>query len=264
MTSLLNDTSGVELTASSPAVRQLAGARALDTALSVVAFDGDDTLWHNESIFSMTQERYRSLLREFVDEQELDERLLATETANLRFFGYGVKGFTLSMIETAIQVSDGRVPADIIQTIIEGGKAMVDHPVELLAGVRGTIRRLQRTYRLMLITKGDLFDQESKLARSGLADLFWRVEIVSEKDEAVYRRILTEHALDPRRFIMIGNSVRSDILPVMAAGGRAVHIPYHLTWAHERAEMKTSADGPWAVKSVRELPDLLEQILGCA
>jgi putative hydrolase of the HAD superfamily len=230
----------------------------------VVGFDGDDTLWHNESIFSITQEKYRSLLRAYVGDEEINQRLFATETRNLRFFGYGVKGFTLSMIETAIQVSDGRIPSEIIQTIIDEGKAMIDHPVELLPGVRKTISRLRLDYRLIVITKGDLFDQESKLARSGLADLFWKVEIVSEKDEGTYRRILSKYDVDPRRFVMVGNSVRSDILPVLAMGGHAVHIPYHVTWAHEQVELEGSSDGAWALETVEQLPMVLGEILGKA
>ena len=204
--------------------------------ISVIAFDGDDTLWHNESIFSLTQERFRSLMREYAVEN-LDERLFAIETRNLQLFGYGIKGFVLSMIETAIEVSGGRVRASDIQDIINAGKAMLNHPVEPLEGVRETVEALRSRYRLMVITKGDLFDQESKLARSGLADLFWRIEIVSEKDERTYRRILHDGGIPPEEFLMVGNSIRSDILPVAALGGQAVHVPYSLTWAHERADL---------------------------
>src|SRR5947209_262837 len=204
--------------------------------IRVIAFDGDDTLWHNESIFSVTQERFRSLMRPYQSDG-LDERLFAIETRNLRLFGYGVKGFILSMIETAIEVSNGCIPGKEIQHIIDAGKAMLDHPVEPLEGVRETIETLRSHYRLMVITKGDLFDQESKLARSGLADLFWRVEIVSEKDEQTYRRILHDAEINADEFMMVGNSIRSDILPVVALGARAVHVPYRLTWAHERADL---------------------------
>jgi putative hydrolase of the HAD superfamily len=225
-----------------------------------VAFDGDDTLWHNESIFSTTQEKYRELLQNYVVDGDLDRRLFVTETRNLRLFGYGVKGFTLSMIETAIEVSGGRISGSAIQSIIDHGKAMIDHPVELLEGARASIERLREEYQVMLITKGDLFDQESKIARSGLADLFWKVEIVSEKDERAYRRILTTYSIDPSDFIMVGNSVRSDILPVLAIGGRAVHVPYHLTWAHERAEIESSVDSAWLIESISQVPELLDSI----
>jgi putative hydrolase of the HAD superfamily len=259
MTSQPKDTSGETLTIDIPATRRGNRKTTRGTVWPVVAFDGDDTLWHNESIFSITQEKYRALLAEYVDKAELDRRLYATETRNLRFFGYGVKGFTLSMIETAIDVSDGRVPAHVIQTIVDEGKAMIDHPVELLQGVRRTLAGIRRRCRLVLITKGDLFDQESKLARSGLADLFWKVEIVSQKDERTYRRILSDLEVSPRRFVMVGNSVRSDILPVVAIGARAIHVPYHITWAHEQAEMHSS-NGARSLSSIEELPDVLVEL----
>jgi putative hydrolase of the HAD superfamily len=228
--------------------------------ITVIAFDGDDTLWHNESIFSLTQERFRSLMRQYQSEH-LDDRLFATETRNLRLFGYGVKGFILSMIETAIEVSDGQVRAADIQNIIDAGKAMLDHPVEPLEGVRETVEALRSCYRLMVITKGDLFDQESKLARSGLADLFWRVEIVSEKDERTYRRILSDGGIKPDEFMMVGNSIRSDILPVVALGAQAVHVPYRLTWAHERADLNGAPpERVRTLDSLAGLPALLERM----
>ncbi|WP_207457189.1 HAD family hydrolase [Azospirillum sp. SYSU D00513] len=230
--------------------------------IDTIAFDGDDTLWHNESLFSMTQERFRTLLAHAAgqdgsafDASDIDRRLLAAETANLRFYGYGIKGFVLSMIETAIEVTGGRVPARDIQTLMEFGKSMLAHPVELLDGVAETVEALASSHRLLLITKGDLFDQESKIARSGLAERFHGVEIVSEKDPATYRRILERRGVDPARFLMVGNSVRSDILPVVAVGARAVHVPYHLTWAHEEAE--PPAENCWRLGSVRDLPALL-------
>ncbi|HEX6509904.1 MAG TPA: HAD family hydrolase [Chloroflexota bacterium] len=231
------------------------------TTITTIAFDGDDTLWHNESIFSMTQERYRTLMRKYCAEEELDGQLLATEGRNLRLFGYGVKGFMLSMIETAIEVSDRQVSAADIQTIVDFGKAMLDHPVELLDGVRETVDALRERYRLLVITKGDLFDQESKLARSGLAELFWTVEIVSEKDEGTYRRILDAQDVEPGEFLMVGNSIRSDILPVVGIGASAVYVPYHLTWAHERAELGETPNGRfWTVRRIDELPGLLRRI----
>jgi putative hydrolase of the HAD superfamily len=226
--------------------------------ITAIAFDGDDTLWHNESIFSVTQERFRSLMRPYQSEQ-LDERLFAIETRNLRLFGYGVKGFILSMIETAIELSDGRVQAKEIQNIIDAGKAMLDHPVEPLEGVRETVETLRSDYRLMVITKGDLFDQESKLARSGLADLFWRIDIVSEKDERTYRRILLAAEIEADEFMMVGNSIKSDILPVVALGARAVHVPYRLTWAHERADLNGAPlERVSSLDSLAGLPALLQ------
>lgn len=224
--------------------------------IDTIGFDGDDTLWHNESLFNMTQERFRALLTHAVEPADLDRHLLDAERANLRFYGYGIKGFVLSMIETAIQVTDGRVPARDLQSLIDFGKAMLEHPVDLLDGVAEVVQALSSRYRLILITKGDLFDQESKVARSGLAGHFDAVEIVSEKDPATYRRVLERHSVDPARFVMVGNSVRSDILPVMAIGGHAVHIPYHLTWAVEEAE--APSENYRYLTSVRELPGLLQ------
>lgn len=223
--------------------------------IDTIGFDGDDTLWHNESLFSMTQERFRALLAHSADPAALDRRLLEAERANLRVYGYGIKGFVLSMIETAIAVTDGRVPARDLQSLIEFGKAMLDHPVELLPGVAEVVEALSRTHRLILVTKGDLFDQESKVARSGLAERFAAVEIVSEKDPATYRRVLARHGIDPARFVMVGNSVRSDILPVLAAGAHAVHVPYAITWAHEEA---APPDEHYRrIDSVLDLPPLL-------
>lgn len=232
-------------------------------AFDVIAFDGDDTLWHNESIFSLTQEEFRALLQPYAPAGEIDARLFATETRNLALFGYGIKAFMLSMIETAIELTNGRIPASAIQTIIDHGKAMLAHPVELLPGVRETVERLAATHRLMLITKGDLFDQEGKIARSGLGDHFWRIEVVSEKDVATYRRVLARHEIAPERFVMIGNSLRSDILPVLEIGGRAVYIPYHLTWEHERVEGEIEVSTRMTeIEHIGELPDLVAELEG--
>jgi putative hydrolase of the HAD superfamily len=202
----------------------------------VVAFDGDDTLWHNETIFSMTQERFRALIGAHIDlpGHEIDARLVDTERQNLATYGYGIKGFVLSMVETAIAITEGRIPARDIEAIIGFGRSMIAHPVQLIEGAREILETLRaRDHEVWLLTKGDLFDQESKLARSGLSSLFHRIEIVSEKDEPAYLRILERHGISPDEFAMVGNSLRSDILPVVAIGARAFHIPYSITWAHE-------------------------------
>jgi putative hydrolase of the HAD superfamily len=199
----------------------------------VIAFDADDTLWHNETIFVMTQDKFRALLTPYVEGELTEQKLFETEMRNLRYFGYGIKSFTLSMIETAIELTEGRIPGGEIRAIIEFAKAMTEHPVELLDHVAEVVPQLSERHTLMLITKGDLFDQESKLAKSGLGEHFAQIEIVSDKTPEVYRRIFAKHQIDPQRFLMIGNSLRSDILPVVEAGGRAVYIPYHYTWAHE-------------------------------
>ncbi len=223
--------------------------------IDTIAFDGDDTLWHNESLFSMTQDRFRALLAHAADPADIDRRLLEAERANLRVYGYGIKGFVLSMIETAVELTDGRIGARDIQSLIDFGKAMLDHPVELLDGVAEVVEALSARHRLLLITKGDLFDQESKIARSGLAERFAAIEIVSEKDPETYRRLLARHGVEPGRFVMVGNSVRSDILPVLGVGGHAVHVPYAVTWAHEEAE--PPAQNYRRIDSVRDLPPLL-------
>ena len=227
--------------------------------IELVAFDGDDTLWHNESIFSMTQERFAELMEPYVRDADLDERLFATEMRNLRLFGYGVKAFTLSMIETAIELSDARVTAEEIAAIIHAGRSMLQHPVELLEGVEYAIERVSEIHPVMLITKGDLFDQESKLARSGLGDRFEAVEIVAEKDEPAYRRILNRRGVPADRFVMVGNSGRSDVLPTLALGAWAVHVPYPLTWAHERIDDATlkANDRYRRIDSLTDLPALL-------
>ena len=202
--------------------------------VSVIAFDADDTLWHNEGIFYSTQDRFKAILSGYHSERWIAERLFATEIRNIQHFGYGAKGFTLSMIETAIELSEGRITAAEIQSILEMGKDMMLAPVELLEGVRETVEALAKEYDLMLITKGDLFHQESKVARSGIGDYFRRIEIVSEKNTDVYERILVRHGIEPERFLMVGNSLKSDVLPVIEIGGNAVHVPYKTTWAHEQ------------------------------
>ena len=229
--------------------------------IEVVALDGDDTLWHNEMQFSMTQARFCELVSPHAPDADLDERLLATERVNLATYGYGVKSFTLSMVETAIEVSQGRVPASVIEAILDAGKAMLSHPVELLDGVVEAIDELRDRYGLMVITKGDLFHQESKLARSGLAERFQRVEIVSEKDEATYRRIIERVGVRPDQFVMAGNSLRSDVLPVAALGSHAVHVPFHTTWALEDVSPDEAAEYDFdTIDSLFALPALIDRL----
>lgn len=218
----------------------------------IVAFDADDTLWHNETLFNLTHDRFKKLLNGYLTEENVDLKLYETEIKNLHLFGYGIKGFTLSMIETAIEVSNGQVTADQIQSILNFGKSMIGSPIELLPGVAETLKTVRKHVPIMVITKGDLFDQESKLARSGLADIFDFVEIVSEKNKETYDRILKKHVIDPHRFLMIGNSVASDILPVLESGGKAIHIPYHITWQHEVPKTESQAQFP-VLKSMTEL-----------
>lgn len=228
--------------------------------IKTIAFDGDDTLWHNERVFSMTQEKFRTLIRSYVPEGEIDDRLQRTEIGNLRIFGYGIKGFILSMVETAIALTDGRITARDIQAIVGFGREMLEHPVELLDDVRETVAALKDRYRLLIVTKGDLFDQESKVARSGIADLFWRVEIVSEKDAATYGSILKRHDIAPSEFLMIGNSVRSDVLPVLEIGARAVHLPYPLTWVHEVVAPSAAGDAFPVLEKMADFPALVARL----
>ncbi len=204
-----------------------------------LGLDADDTLWHSENRFHETHRRYHALLSEHVDldVDELERRMLETERRNLRLFGYGAKGFTLSLIETAIEVTDGAIPTAAISTIVDFGKELLDHPVELLDGVAEAIDGFRdRGLSLLLITKGDLWHQEAKVAASGIAEHFDAIEIVAEKDVATYQAILRRHAIEPSAFCMVGNSVRSDVLPVLELGGRAVHIPYAFLWAHEAVD----------------------------
>jgi len=224
----------------------------------VIAFDADDTLWHNETIFENVHERYREMLSRYHDKATVDRTLFATEMRNLELYGYGVKGFTLSAIETAIELTNGKIPSDEIRRLLALGRDMLAHPVELLDGVAETLAALAPNHRLLVITKGDLRDQERKVAKSGLADYFHHIEIVSEKNEAAYATILRRHAIPAHGFLMVGNSLKSDILPVLTLGGTGVHIPYHLTWAHEHVETLPAAEGRFfEVKSIREIPRII-------
>ncbi len=204
--------------------------------ITAIGFDADDTLWQNESVFRLTQARLAELLSGHADPDHLAERLLAAERRNLGHYGFGVKGFLLSMIETAIEVSGGRVPASVIAEIIAAGREMLAHPIELLPQARAAVEAAAARFRVLLITKGDLLDQERKLAQSGLGDLFHAVEIVSDKTPAIYRRIFARHGSGASRGVMVGNSLKSDVLPMLEAGGWGVHVPHPLTWALEHAE----------------------------
>lgn len=220
------------------------------TGLSTIGFDADDTLWQNEAFFRLTQGRFAALLADHADQRHLAERLLAAERRNLGHYGYGVKGFVLSMIETAIEVTDGRVPARVIADLMEAGREMLAHPIELLPSAREAVTAAAERHRVILITKGDLLDQERKLAQSGLGDLFHAVEIVSEKTPRAYARIFARHGTGAGAGAMVGNSLRSDVLPMLAAGGFGLHVPHALTWALEHA------DPPAGHARFAALPDL--------
>lgn len=227
------------------------------TQLSLIGFDADDTLWQNETFFRLTQARVESLLDGHADPAHLHDRLLAAERRNLGHYGFGVKGFVLSMIETAIEVTEGRVPAAVIAEILAAGREMLEHPIELLPHARKAVEWAARDHRVVLITKGDLLDQERKLAQSGLGDLFHAVEIVSDKRAEVYRRLFARHGTDPGQAMMIGNSLKSDVLPVIEAGGFGVHVPHALTWALEHAEAPQGHARFFAIPNLAALPSLL-------
>lgn len=222
-------------------------------ALTTIGFDADDTLWQNEAFFRLTQNRFAALLAGFADADHLHERLLAAERRNLGHYGFGVKGFTLSMIETAIEVTKGRVPASVIAEIMAAGREMLAHPIELLPHARATVTALAADFRVVLVTKGDLLDQERKLAQSGLGDLFHGVEIVSDKTPAAYKTIFQRHGHGAERAMMVGNSLRSDVVPMIEAGGWGVHIPHGLTWALEACD---PPDGHARFHSLTDLGDL--------
>jgi putative hydrolase of the HAD superfamily len=212
-----------------------------ENILDIIAFDADDTLWHNETIYANAQAQLAALLGPYSDEEHTHRALHETQMRNLRLYGYGIKAFGLSMIETAIGVSNGRIASQQIEPILALVKEMLEAPVELLDGVAEVIPVLAGSCRLMLVTKGDLRDQEVKLARSGLAPYFACVEIVREKSTEIYQALLARHGIVPERFLMVGNSLRSDVLPVIALGGHAVHIPYHITWEHEAVPVPEDA-----------------------
>jgi putative hydrolase of the HAD superfamily len=229
--------------------------------LDVVAFDGDDTLWHTERLYVNVQNKLASLLATYRDAEAIKEQLDQTEARNIQPFGYGIKSFTLSMIEAAVNISEGHISGTEVQAIIDLGKGMLAAEVELLEHAAETVARLAAGYRLMLITKGDLQDQQGKINRSGLSEYFQNTEIVSEKSGETYARLLKEHSIVPSRFLMVGNSLRSDILPVLEVGGQAVHIPYSFTWQHESAEPPAEdTPGFHQIDHIGQLPDLIKQL----
>lgn len=230
--------------------------------LTTIGFDADDTLWHNERFFKLTQARFATLLAAHAAPDHLEERLLAAERRNVGAYGFGVKGFTLSMIETAIEVSEGAVPAGVIAEILAAGREMLAHPIELLPHARGAIEALAGRYKLVLVTKGDLLDQERKLAQSGLGELFDAVEIVSDKRSETYAQVFARHGTGAAEGMMVGNSLKSDVLPMIAAGGWGVHVPHELTWALEHATAPLGHARFVELPDLQALPALVGQISG--
>ncbi len=224
----------------------------MEKKLTTIGFDADDTLWHNERFFQLTQSYFAELLADHAERDHLLERLLEAEKRNIRHYGYGIKGFTLAMIETAIEVTEDRVPASVIRQLIEAGQDMLAHPIELLPHAREAIEGVAATHRVVLITKGDLIDQERKLAQSDLGELFDGVEIVSEKTRETYREIFDRYCEGPEHAMMVGNSMRSDVVAPLQAGCWGVYVPHGLVWEIEKAE--TPVNNP----RFKELGDLGE------
>ncbi|MDP3895968.1 MAG: HAD family hydrolase [Mesorhizobium sp.] len=231
-----------------------------DRTLTAIGFDADDTLWQNEQFYTLTRNRFLGLLKDYADPDHLADRLLDVQRRTLKIYGFGIKGFTLSMIETAIQVTEGRVPGETIEKILEAGREMLEHPVETLPFVRETIESLVGRYRLIMITKGDLFDQERKLAASGLGELFDGVEIVSDKTTATYERVFARYGDGAAKSMMVGNSLKSDIVPAIEAGSWGVFVPHDLTWVIEHMDEPEGYDRFRKIAHLGELARVVDEI----
>jgi putative hydrolase of the HAD superfamily len=228
--------------------------------ITTIGFDADDTLWHNETFFRLTQDRFADLLRDYAEPDHLAERLTEAERRNLGHYGFGIKGFVLSMIETAIEVTNQKVPASVIAELIAVGQEMLSHPIHLLSGAQETVSALADAYRLVLITKGDLLDQERKLAQSGLGDMFDAVEIVSDKTPLTYEQAFKRHGSGAAQAVMVGNSLKSDVIPAIQAGAWGVYVPHELTWEVEHATPPGDHPRFRTVKNLEEFPHLLSTI----
>jgi putative hydrolase of the HAD superfamily len=233
--------------------------------IDAVAFDADDTLWHNEDHFAATEDAFVDMMTPWATDDEARQALFAMETQNLDLFGYGVKAFTLSMLEAAMELSAGSISSADLAVLMERGKSMLERPAELLPGVHDVLEKLHRTHQLILITKGDLHHQERKVQGSGVAHFFSAIEVVSEKDTRTYGRIARRYDIDHSNFVMVGNSVKSDILPIVELGGFGVHIPYQFTWAHEQVAAHAQPSNEpgariWELATMKELPPLIETL----
>ncbi|UPS90886.1 HAD family hydrolase [Bizionia sp. M204] len=227
--------------------------------IHVIGFDADDTLWVNETYFRDAEVAFGKLLSPYETLNKIDQELCKAHIRNLPLYGYGIKGFVLSMVETAIELSNNNVSAKTTQAILDIGKDMLEKPIELLDGVENVLKELSKKYKLILATKGDLLDQERKLEKSGLLDYFHHIEVLSDKKEANYSRLLNHLDITPSQFLMIGNSLRSDILPLVNLKAHAIHVPFHTTWIHEQVtENETNGKAYKTVKSLNELLELLQ------
>lgn len=233
----------------------------MTVTLTTIGLDADDTLWQNEQFFALTQDHFADLLRDHSDKDHLMDRLLAAERRNLPHYGFGIKGFTLSMVETAIEITDGHVPAAVIGEILDAGRDMLSHPIELLPHVEVTLEALKHQFKLLLITKGDLLDQERKLAQSGLRDHFDAIEIVSDKTPPVYTEIFARHGTGADQGLMAGNSMASDVVPMVTAGGWGIYVPHALTWSLEHAETPQDAPRFAQIPDLGALPALIQNVV---
>ncbi|WP_422084124.1 HAD family hydrolase [Ulvibacterium sp.] len=227
------------------------------SCIKVIGFDADDTLWVNETYFRETEEKFADLLEGYETKNKIDQELFKMEMKNLELYGYGIKGFMLSMIESAMEISNNQVSQATISEILNLGKKMIAHPVELLDGVKEVLQQLNGKYRLIVLTKGDLLDQERKLERSSLSNYFHHVEVLSDKKEENYLNLLDHLKIDVHEFLMIGNSLKSDILPIINIGAQAVHIPFHTTWQHEEVSVE---EGEYTYLKINKLTDILKYL----
>lgn len=232
----------------------------MSAPLTTIGFDADDTLWHNERFFAMTQAHFADLLAGYTDTPDLMARLLAAERRNLPHYGFGIKGFTLSMIETAIEVTGGQIPAHVIAELLDAGRDMLSHPVELLPDVEAVLQALRPDHKLLLITKGDLLDQTRKIESSGLRDRFDAVEILSHKTPQEYARIFAHHGTGADQGLMAGNSMASDVLPMLAVGGWGVMVPHELNWEMEHAQAPQDHPRYSELPDLAALPDLVDRL----
>ncbi|MBG6060830.1 putative hydrolase of the HAD superfamily [Flavobacterium sp. CG_9.1] len=226
--------------------------------IKVIAFDADDTLFINETYFAETEEKFCSLMSDYLSNQGISKELFKVEIDNLRLYGYGIKGYILSMIEAAMSISNHTLPIEMIAKIIQYGKELLEKPIVLLDGVEETLDALHGKYKLVVATKGDLLDQRRKLHNSGLGHYFHHIEVMSDKQEVDYTDLIKRLEIEPSEFFMIGNSLKSDVLPVLAIGGHAVHIPFHTTWAHEKIDHKVVHANFSALEKITDVLKRLE------
>lgn len=225
--------------------------------IKVIGFDADDTLWVNETYFRDAEEKFAELLEQYETKNKIDQELFRMEMKNLELYGYGIKGFMLSMIESAMELSNNEVSQATLLEILNLGKKMISHPVELLDGVKVVLEKLAKKYRLIVLTKGDLLDQERKLERSSLSQYFHHVEVLSDKKESNYQHLLDHLEIDVKEFLMIGNSLKSDVLPIINIGAQAVHVPFHTTWQHEEVTVDNKKHKYLTVSSLKQIIEYL-------